>query len=166
MLLWGERRDQGGDSPTAEMQRGPCHPRNDPLSQGFLNQSWHLLSPEKQQLTLPAALPGGRCVFGYMGSASCPLLEIPALSGGLHCCCFQNTWFWGQVPMGNLGAVPSLPQAVQAPADPTFACTHLLSHNLGPTTVPLQMLQHSLKQLKVLQDQRSESHPQECRRVV
>lgn len=68
--------------------------------------------------------------------------------------------------MGNLGAAPSLPRAVQAPADPTFTCTHLLSHNLGPTTVPLQMLQHSLKQLKVPQDQRSESHPQECRRAV
>lgn len=34
MLLWGERRDQGGDSRTAEMQRSPCHPRNDPPATG------------------------------------------------------------------------------------------------------------------------------------
>lgn len=141
MLLWGERRDQGGDSPTAEMQRGPCHPRNDPPVTGVSEPVLASSFPRKAAAD-PARCPSrGKVRVWVHGLSLLSSARDPSAVRGLALLLLSKHLILGAGPHGKPGSSPFPPPGCPGSSRPHL-CLHTPpvpqpgTHNHAPPDAP------------------------------
>lgn len=146
MLLWGERRKRGGDNPTAETQRGPCHPRNDPPIVGVSEPVLASFFPRK------AAADAARCPSRGKVGVWVRVLSLPSSARALHrfprcpLLLLSKHSILGAGPHGKPGSSPFPPSGCPDPGRPHLLCPHTppaprlrtATHNRAPPDASAQ----------------------------